>query len=214
VAAKRTARTNIPQQARSKLTLHRLLSAAESLLAHGGLDAATVPAIAKAAGVSVGVVYRRFPDKDNLMRAVYEQFFWKTSEQNRMRLESLALMKPPLPALSRALIAGMVEGYRRNRGLLRALLHYAQTHPDKSFRRAAEKLNRTAISGIAALMLARRDEIKHPNPEAAIEFVLVTIGAVLKLTLLEDQKYEFRNEVDLVDELTRLLFSYLGIRER
>jgi AcrR family transcriptional regulator len=52
------------KQARSRLTLHRLLSAAEALLEHGGLEAATVPAIAETAGVSVGVVYRRFPDKD------------------------------------------------------------------------------------------------------------------------------------------------------
>ena len=46
--------------------MHRLLSATEALLEHGGLEAATVPAIAKAAGLSVGVVYRRFPDKDML----------------------------------------------------------------------------------------------------------------------------------------------------
>ena len=66
-------RANLPQQARSRLTVHRLVSATEALLAQGGLDAATVPAIASLAGVSVGVVYRRFPDKDNLLRAVYDR---------------------------------------------------------------------------------------------------------------------------------------------
>ena len=37
-----------PKQARSRHTLHRLLAAAEALLEHGGLDAATVPAICEA----------------------------------------------------------------------------------------------------------------------------------------------------------------------
>ena len=73
------------KQARSRLTVHRLLSAAEALLEHGGLEAATVPAIAETAGVSVGVVYRRFPDKDALLRAVYERFFSIYGERNGAR---------------------------------------------------------------------------------------------------------------------------------
>jgi len=39
-----------------------------------GAEAATVPAIAERAGASVGAVYRRFPDKDALLRAVCERF--------------------------------------------------------------------------------------------------------------------------------------------
>ena len=75
------------KQARSRLTLHRLLSATEALLEHGGLEAATVPEIARTAGVSVGVVYRRFAGKDELLRAVYERFFSIYGEQNRARLQ-------------------------------------------------------------------------------------------------------------------------------
>lgn len=210
---KATHQHTIPKQARSRLTLHRLLSAAEALMAQGGLEAATVPAIAAAAGVSVGVVYKRFPDKDNLIRAVYERFFWTLSERNRMQLEAVVRLNLTLPDLARALIAGMVEGYRAKRGLLRALLRYAQTHPDRAFRRAAEKLNRSAISAIAALMLSHRDEIDHPDPEAAIEFALLAIGSVLRTSLLDEERYEFRQKVDLTAELTRLFFRYLGIKE-
>src|SRR5437870_3071066 len=109
-----------PKQARSRHTLHRLLAAAEALLEHGGLDAATVPAIAEAAGVSVGVVYRRFPDKDALLRAVYERFFTTVRDQNQLRLQSLAAMSLPLDALAQGMVLGIAEGYRRKRGLLRA----------------------------------------------------------------------------------------------
>ena len=107
-----------PKQERSRLTLHRLLSATEALLEHGGLEAATVPAIAEAAGLSVGVVYRRFPDKDMLLREVYMRFFETTFAQNRVQLQIVKDVS--IENLSRALIRGMAEGYRRRRGLLRA----------------------------------------------------------------------------------------------
>src|SRR6058998_1614171 len=125
---------NPTKQARSRLTLHRLLSAAEALLEHGGLEAATVPAIADTAGVSVGVVYRRFPDKDALLRAVYERFFSVYGEQNRARLQSVSLLDLPLEKIARAIIVGMTHGYRQRRGLLRALIRYARTHHDVAFR--------------------------------------------------------------------------------
>src|SRR5216110_947732 len=97
---------NPVKQARSRLTLHRLLSATEALLEHGGLEAATVPAIAEAAGVSVGVLYRRFPNKDALIRAVYERFFSIYGEQNRVRLQSFGTLERPLPVMARNIITG------------------------------------------------------------------------------------------------------------
>jgi AcrR family transcriptional regulator len=207
-------RANLPKQARSRLTLHRLLSAAEALLAHGGLDAATVPAIASAAGVSVGVVYRRFPDKDNLLRAVYERFFERLCEQNATQLQQLGLFTMPLPDLGRAVITGMVEGYRRNRGILRALHRYARTHPDPAFRRNARKANRMTINMLAAIFIAHRAEIDHPNPEAAVEFALLSVAAVLHTVVLEeDALHDFRTPQHLDEELTRLFFRYLGVRE-
>ncbi|HWW61774.1 MAG TPA: helix-turn-helix domain-containing protein, partial [Thermoanaerobaculia bacterium] len=133
-----------PKQARSRDTLHRLLNAAEELLAEGGLDAATVPAIAERAEVSVGVVYRRFPDKDALLRAVYERFFWRVKEQNNIGLATFATIKLPLPELVRGMVRGMVEGYRRKRNILRALLEYSRTHPDAKFKRTARELNRAS----------------------------------------------------------------------
>src|SRR5258708_8767059 len=99
----------LPKRARSRLTVHRLLSAAEALLAHGGLDAATVPAIASAAGVSVGVVYRRFPDKDNLLRAVYDRFFERLREQSYAWMKDSGFFDMPIAERARTVIRSMVE---------------------------------------------------------------------------------------------------------
>src|SRR6185369_9797509 len=105
-----------PKQARSRHTLHRLLAAAEALLEHGGLEAATVPAIADAAGVSVGVIYRRFPDKDALLRAVYERSFQMMAEEHRIRFQAAGAMEPSLQVVARQLIVSLVESYRRKPG--------------------------------------------------------------------------------------------------
>jgi AcrR family transcriptional regulator len=201
---------HLPKQARSRLTLHRLLSAAEALLEHGGLEAATVPAIAKAAGVSVGVVYRRFPDKDMLLRAVYERFFTTLAEQNLARLSSVGAMQLPLPSLARGIVLGIAEGYRRKRGLLRALSQYAKTHPDPAFRKVAQRMNRATMNAIVALLLSRREEIRHPDPETAIEFGLITVAAVLHAVILDEERLQgLRAPRNADEELVKMFLAYL-----
>jgi len=201
------------KQARSRLTLHRLLAAAEALLEHGGLDAATVPAIAETAGVSVGVVYRRFPGKDALLRAVYERFFSVYGEQNRARLQSVALLDLPLHTVARAIVVGMTEGYRQRRGLLRALIRYARTHPDPEFRAAAQRMNRETLRAVVYLLIRHREQIAHPEPERAIELGLLAVAATLQIILLEEETlYPIDEPAHLDEEMVRLFFGYLGIK--
>src|SRR5438105_558170 len=108
-----------PQQARSRATLARLLDAAEAVLAREGLEAATVPAIAERAGASVGAVYRRFPDKDALLRAVCERFLERIDAVNAMALEPELCGGLPAAALARRTVQGLVSGYRIRAGMLR-----------------------------------------------------------------------------------------------
>ena len=48
----------------------RILAAAADLLSERGLDA-TLDEVARAAGVGVGTVYRRFPDKESLIEELF-----------------------------------------------------------------------------------------------------------------------------------------------
>jgi AcrR family transcriptional regulator len=50
----------------------RLLAAAERVFAEGGLDA-PMPAVARAAGASIGSLYRQFASKDDLVAALAER---------------------------------------------------------------------------------------------------------------------------------------------
>ena len=205
-----------PKQARSLETVNRLLDAAEQLLEEEGLDATTVPAIAKRAKVSVGVVYRRFPDKDTLLRAVWERFLAQKREQTQAIISATAGLNCSLADLIRGMIRGTIDTQRRKRALLRALLHFSRTHPDPAFKRAAHELNHANVAAITVLMLKHRDRIEHENPEAAIQFALLTVASVMQAVIVEGDATHvagLRTPVNLEEEMTRMLFGYLGIDE-
>ncbi len=203
------------RQERSRRTLERLLDAAEALLEQGGLDAATVPAIAARSDLSVGVVYRRFPDKDALIRAVYERFFERSREGNRAALAPNRWAGAGTAAIVRSLVHGMVQGYRLRRELLRALLLYAETHPDPRFRRRASELNREAFRGIATLLLSRGKSLSHPEPAKAVRLILLVVGSALRTLVLSGEEHPnpFGGGDRLDQELSRLTLRYLGIAE-
>jgi AcrR family transcriptional regulator len=63
-----------PQQARSRARLAGLLDAAESLLVREGPEALSTTRIAEEAGVSVGSLYRWFPDKAAIVDALTRRY--------------------------------------------------------------------------------------------------------------------------------------------
>src|SRR3954447_7991578 len=63
--------TDRPLRADAERNRERILDAARAAFAEDGLDVG-LHEIAKRAGVGVGTVYRRFPEKDELVRALFE----------------------------------------------------------------------------------------------------------------------------------------------
>ena len=205
------------KQARSKRTIERLLDAAEAVLSLDGLEGATVPAIAGRAGLSVGVVYRRFPDKDALLRAVYNRFLARALRESQEALDPARWAGVGLAQTVRALIGAMVRGYRERRGILRALTLYAHTHPNPAFRRRAEQVNAETLRPITALLLSRGGEILHPDPETAISFGLLVVAFALRELVLSPKLATYPvtvSEDRLGEELARMLLGYLNVRER
>jgi AcrR family transcriptional regulator len=212
-AAARRDLTVLPAlQARSQRTRDLLLDAAEAVLRRGGPDAATVPAIAERAGVAVGSVYRRFPDKDAVLRSVYERFFEQSLTNNRQALAAVSLQQLPLRVVVPRLVDGMVHGYRAHGALLAGLLRYADGHPDAGFRKHAAALRGEALEGVTRLLLERREEIRHQDPETAVVFLLTTIGLMLKGVLLDgDRLVKSISWEHVGEELRTMAVRYLGL---
>src|SRR5579859_4650526 len=135
-AAATAAAAPAPQQARSRATLNRLLVATIHALDAGGLDAAVVPAIAQRAGVAPASIYRRFRDKDALLRAAFLHVLELSAQGNAQRLPKL-LLRPTLEASARRLVALVLAQYRQHPQLLRALQRFVEADGDGPFAREA-----------------------------------------------------------------------------
>src|SRR3954464_12195673 len=110
-----------PRQARSQMTLDRILDAAERVLDEKSFTEATVAEIMERAGVTVGAFYRRFPDKDALLHHLDERFF---AELHRRADEVLTPDRWPerraRPIIEEFAVQA-VDVYSTRRGLLRSL---------------------------------------------------------------------------------------------
>ena len=204
-------------QERGRNSLERLLAAAEQVLESAGLESATVPAIAARAGMSVGNVYKRFPDKDSLIRGVYDRFFSDAFAANEFALDPAKWDGIPTGEVVSTLVTGMIEGYRNRRALIRALLLYAQTHPDAEFRAHAEQLRVQSLELFERLLRDRRTDIGHPHPERAIRFVVMLLAHALQNAVMSEgaglSSGDFLSHApETAAELSRIVIAYLRIR--
>lgn len=196
-----------PLQARSQLTLSRILDAAESILAEKSWEDTSVAEIARRAGSSVGAFYSRFPDKDTLLAALHQRFLeeaWATSE---VALDEQRWAGASICDIVRELVAFQVRVNDQRRGQLRAFV--TRGIHDPRFAARGEQLREMMEQRFTRLVVARRHEILHPIPVVAAAFVGRMIGAML-LNRLLDPKFVPAG-ISFVDELTHAALAYLGV---
>ncbi|MCC6640013.1 MAG: TetR/AcrR family transcriptional regulator [Deltaproteobacteria bacterium] len=201
-----------PQQARSEETLWRILDAAEELIAEKGLADASIPEIVRRAGSSVGGFYARFRDKNGLLRALEERFFLDLGRRLDALADPARWRRAPVTAIVAACAEEVVTVVRARHHLITAFLYRGIQDPD--FRRDALRFRRRVSERVSALLLGRRAEFAHPQPELAID---LGVQAALAL-MLQDAVYgETRaagralGRPALVRELTRSFLAYLGV---
>jgi AcrR family transcriptional regulator len=204
-------------QARSRKTLARLLQAAAEVLNKDGLERATIPRIAARAGVTPGTIYRRFPDKDALLREVCLRMLEENYRNSSTLLKPERWKDKPLADICRSVIEITLKGHSLHRGLLRAYTFFTLQHADLAFVRKCEDLEWKVFRAVSELLLTRRDEILHPDPDSAVPFSLLMVGVAAQgvLVLPSDSKHFSRLvpkvEVQLERELPKMVLRYLGI---
>jgi AcrR family transcriptional regulator len=97
-----------PQQSRSQELVDRLLDGAATLFAEVGYEAATTNAIAEKAGVSIGSLYRYFPDRKALLAALADRHVRQLRALHD-RVFTPDVVYLPLPVLLDRLIDPFVE---------------------------------------------------------------------------------------------------------
>ncbi|MGO9340759.1 MAG: TetR/AcrR family transcriptional regulator [Terracidiphilus sp.] len=205
--------TGKPKQERSRRTLEKLLAATAEMLEKHGLEGATVPRIAAQAGVSVGSVYRRFEDKDALFRATFLDLIERSVEVNKKNLRPETFAGMTLETVARALVRAMVRQFRVQPGLLGALQHFLQYHPDLDFRECALEMIAGNYGRIAGALMLFRDRITHAHPERAALFAILSAITVIQARTLENdsvwEKVAALDDRELEAEVTDLMVAYL-----
>jgi AcrR family transcriptional regulator len=201
-----------PRQARSQETLERILDAAEALVAEKGFEDSPVAEIVQRAGSSVGAFYARFHDKDGLLHALYERYYEEAVATADAMLAPDRWQGARVSELLPVLIGFLVSIFRERRGLMRAFVVRNHTHPE--FQARQLRLSHHVIARVCTLVLAREEELSHPDPERAARFALLLVFSALESLILFG---EMRSSVlslsdeDLANELTRSTLAYLGV---
>jgi len=208
-------------QERSRESLRKLLDAAIVVLGQYGLDGATIPRIAKQAGLTPGSVYRRFQDKDALLETAILEILERQEDTMKTSLAPLATAKVPLEEFAGKIIRGMVGAYRANAGLLRGMRQFMQGRTHTAFGKKASILEAAHFQRTVDLFLLYGKEITHPNPRMAVSLGLMMVVGTLYHVVVwpREQKKWLRDMLPpdddaLAAEVTRAFLSYLGGESR
>jgi AcrR family transcriptional regulator len=185
------------------------------LLEHGP-EGATLPRIAKHAGVAPTSVYRRFRDKQALMDAVFDRFAARSSGAVKAQFDPETVRPLGLVQFSTNVIQGMVQGFRASGPLSRAAMQYAERHPRASSIRATAASEARGFQQMIDTFLIWRDEIDHPDPEHAIRFAFLVVACTLRDLVIFDRMRLMRPVMRIDDELLkrelpRLFLRCLGV---
>jgi AcrR family transcriptional regulator len=202
-----------PQQARSIRTEERLLTATIGVIEAKGLAGATIPEIAAAAGVATGSIYRRFTDKEALIRAAFLRLLERSQEANRAALTPERFAGMSLEEALHVVTRGLVRQYRAHTSVLKALQQFLDNRSDAVFQERAVTLTAGNLQRLVEALLAHRGRIASPDPERAITFALLSAITVIEIHTLRAPAL-WRRMLDLDDaelavEAARTMAAYL-----
>jgi AcrR family transcriptional regulator len=199
-------------QARSRLTQDRIFTAGTQLLADGGPEALTGAAVASAAGVSVGSVYRRFGDKERLLLAIQARFAedLRTEFGQRVADTALTAATPPAEVISSAVL-GVAETFRTHAPLLRVFLLLGTRNPTVLEASTMANLQGGRVFR-DTVMLAAPAIRHHPDVEAAIDFAHRLTYAALVHRVVHGEHLESARPLpwpELIEQVRRAVTAYL-----
>ncbi len=205
-----------PVQARSRQTMERLLAATLSVIEEKGLAGVTIPEVAAVAGLSAGSIYRRFDDKEAMVRSAFLRFLDSSQEVNQASLVPGRLQARTLDEAILAISRGLVAQYRGRTRLLKALDQYFEVQADAAFREQALSVIEANLRLLIAAFVPFHDRIAAVDPERGVTFALLSA-----ITLIEAHKLHnspvWRRVLPLDDdalaaEVARGMAAYLAQR--
>jgi AcrR family transcriptional regulator len=203
-----------PRQVRTQESLERLLDAAEALLSEKCFEDVHVSEVARRAGTSVAAFYRRFGDKDALLHALHERVCEEAEATAEAALEPERWAGVGIREILAMVVPFLVASLAGRQSLDRAIFQRGLSDP--LMRERSDRLVRAILERLAALLLARRAQIGHPEPEAAVSFALVQMSALLIQTYtvgVREVELVPTSDAQLARHAIASCLAYLAVRD-
>lgn len=196
-----------PQQERSRVALERIISGAAEVLIRNNGSSFSMEDVAKAAGVPVGSIYRRFKGKSSIVQAISFDTYTRIDEmiRDRMQGHNFASAEEVVAELA----AGIAAFSEKNLPLIRLMVSHS-TAADPALRDGILTARRRiigyyteAISGFLQHLPERRREIV-----AGISYEIVSSTMIGKVRGDVPVSFEL-SWSELAQEVTKAATSYL-----
>ena len=161
-------KTRVFQQERAERTYRAILAAAGKVFPKRGFEGAQVPDIARAAGVSVGIVYRYFDDKREIFLEMLESHLTAARAEVTARLSPEHFAGASLADAIARVVGVVFDEAKRDPALAKVYLSLSLTDKDVAKMRIdSETHDRATIASILESM-APRDRVPDPHAAALV----------------------------------------------
>ena len=206
-----------PAQARSRETVDRFALAAEALLRTRPFEEISIQDIVRHAGRPTGSFYARFGSKEALLPLLYQRYHDGLEALVAERLARVPWATLDLERTMEAFAEFVIAVYEERPWLIRALALFARMRPEALPQDMVER-RRTVYEPLMAVLLRHRARIRHPDPDAAVRFVVFLAMSVAREKLLFAEAPQSRltpmGRTELRAELARVALAYLTFGAR
>jgi AcrR family transcriptional regulator len=195
-----------PRQARARATVDVILDAAQRVLVRTGYEKFTTNKVARLAGVSIGSLYQYFPSKRALVGALLDRHVERSTRA--LREDRRDLRQASVEQMVRRLTTWMVRSHQAEPELHRVIVREL---PRQGLTPTIEMGFERAIASTRTFLESRSESLAPRNLELSAFIVVHTIESLTKAALARDPALL---DAELIDEITRLLVSYLQPQRR
>jgi AcrR family transcriptional regulator len=208
----RAALAREPKQDRSRASFERVLDAATALLAEKGYAEFTLQELSRRSKVSIGSIYGRVDGKDDLIRLVQVRELDRLDVDQASFINRLRRQELPLRELVLETVTQFGKFLRKHAAILRAFMELGASDPVAG--EVGKKHFNQALHDFRLLLLERRSEIRHADPEHAVEacfhVLYASLGRYLGLGTMGEVSEEGDWDQLLEDLSLMTLFFLLG----
>jgi AcrR family transcriptional regulator len=191
----------LPQQTRSRQRVNQILDVAAQLLEQVGYEAISTEMIAKQANISIGSLYRFFPDKEAIVHALSERYATAMRELFAARFNPSTINYPLAILLSEA-IEDFDKFYTTQPGCRVTML---RSRISAELQAVNQRVDREIVEQLDNFFALRQPQMS-PQQRHLVALVSVEIAGALQLLSLAQEDH-LRKQ--LVAQTKQVLVGYL-----